>query len=262
LQSLSKTEPLNAFYTIQSWLRTSTQIDELDPQSRRLHSSFVELWQRIASGGMLELANSLPEDVAAHYQTDRNRWGQYEDIYRDLSDDLITKLSAVGEPVLWEEFNVRQNATPGHHGAHWPDGSAMESPTRSVYCSFLEESRRDGLQSITKKYPVLARHLTRTVEHWLKCGREILTRVHNDFGLLVNSFKVPIDARLAGIESNLSDSHRGGRTVRVLTFTSPSSKSQAIVYKPKDLRMDQAFQRAYRKCRPQTLETTISGASP
>jgi hypothetical protein len=108
LQSLSKTEPLNAFYTIQSWLRTSTQIDELDPQSRRLHSSFVELWQRIASGGMLELANSLPEDVAAHYQTDRNRWGQYEDIYRDLSDDLITKLSAVGEPVLWEEFNVRR----------------------------------------------------------------------------------------------------------------------------------------------------------
>lgn len=245
LQSLSKSETSNKFVAIQHWLRGSTQIYESDQTAEGLQLSFVELWQRIASGGMRELAKSLPQEVVTYYQTEHDTWGQCKDIYRDLNDDLVIKLSVVGEPVLWDEFNRRRTPSQviiAHLGA---DGRGKGSPRRSIYCSFLEELRSDGLQSITEKYPVLKRHLSTIVEHWLQCSREILTRVYSDRWLLCKTFDLPSDAKLTAIKQNLSDAHRGGRTVAILTFTSVSSLAEpySIVYKPKDLRIDHAFQR-------------------
>jgi len=244
LQTLAKNNTSNTFFAIQDWLRGSTSIDESDPESNALQLSFVELWQRIAAGGMRELAKSLPREVAVYYQVERDLWGQYQEIHKDLNDDLVTKLSTVGEPVLWEEFNARR--TPGqiilaHLGA---DGTGDGPPKRSSYCSFLEELRRDGLGSFIKKYPVLRRHLSTTLEHWLQCSREILTRIHSDRLLLIKTFDLPIDAKLTAIRQNLSDAHRGGRTVAILTFTAKSSslRTYSIVYKPKDLTIDHAFQ--------------------
>ncbi|MDV3002946.1 MAG: hypothetical protein N5P05_004601 (plasmid) [Chroococcopsis gigantea SAG 12.99] len=245
LQSLSRSEISDRFFVIQDWLRNSTRIDELDQKPEELHLSFVELWERIASGGMKELAKSLPQEVAAYYHTEYERWDKYKDIYKDLNDDLVTKLSVIGEPVLWDEFNTRRTPAQiilAHLGA---DGSGKGPPKRTIYCSFLEELRSDCLESITKKYPVLKRHLSTIVEHWLEYSREILTRVYNDHPLLFKTFDLPIDAKLTAIRQNLSDPHRSGRTVAILTFTSVSNLSKPyyyIVYKPKDLGLDYKFQ--------------------
>ena len=232
----------DVFRAIQDWLRSSPPIDESGPSSAGPPVSFVDLWQRVAVGGMDELSRSLPAELAAYYRTDHKAWAEYRDIHRDLSDDLIIKLSVVGEPAVWERFNSRRtprDVVMAHLGSHGRGCS------RVIYCSVLEKLRSDGLQSLTTEYPVLRRHLAITVAHWLSSSREILTRVHSDRQLLVTTFDLLIDARLTGIRQNLSDPHRGGRTVAILTFASDASACgpRSVVYKPKDLRIDQAFHR-------------------
>jgi type 2 lantibiotic biosynthesis protein LanM len=230
----------DVFCAIQDWLRSSSPIDESGPSSAGPPVSFVDLWQRVAVGGMDELTRSLPAELAAHYRTDRKAWAEYRDIHRDLSDDLATRLSVVGEPAVWEQFNCRRTARDvvmAHLGSHGRGCS------RAIYCSVLEELRSDGLQWLTEKYPVLRRHLAVTVAHWLSSTREILTRVHRDHQLLATTFDLPVDARLTGIRQNLSDPHRGGRRISLLTFASEACSPRAVVYKPKDLRIDQAFNR-------------------
>jgi type 2 lantibiotic biosynthesis protein LanM len=243
LRSVSGGQSSDAFRRMQGWLRGSAKITESESATYGPSVSFAELWSRIARDGMAELAGTLPRGVAAHYQTERQAWGDYQDVHRDLSDELITRLSVVGESAIWAEFQRRR--TPGnivmaHLETTGPEGSPAR---RAVYCGFLDDLRSDGLQALTSKYPVLRGHLSTTLEHWLRSSREILVRAHDDRLILAEVFGVPANARLAGVRQGLSDPHRGGRTVAILSFRSASSQPRRVVYKPKDLRIDQAFQR-------------------
>jgi type 2 lantibiotic biosynthesis protein LanM len=231
------------FAAIEAWLRTSPPIDEADLPPSGPPVSFVELWQRVAVGAMGELASSLPHEAAAHYRTRYEGWAEYGDVHADLTDDLVTRLSAVGEAAIWEEFNSRR--TPGDIVmAHLRTDGNGSGPPRAIYCRLLEEMRSEGLGSLTAQYPVLRRHLSTTVQHWLGSSREILTRARSDRDHLAEAFDLPPDARLAGIRQGLGDPHRGGRTVAILSFAcgAASDDRRTLVYKPKDLGLDRAFQ--------------------
>jgi type 2 lantibiotic biosynthesis protein LanM len=239
------------FPAIQEWLRSAPPIDDARPSPDGPAVSFVELWERVADGAVDALAASLPPAAAAHYRTDHATWAEHADVRRDLRDDLVGKLSEVGEPVVWEAFNVRRTSRElvlAHLGA---DGRGC---SREIYCRVLEDLRSDGLQALTRTYAVLERHLATTVAHWLASSREILTRVQRDHDLLAATFGFPAGSRLSGIRQGLSDPHRGGRSVAILGFASGAAPggsragaapagARAVVYKPKDLRADAAFQR-------------------
>ena len=112
---------------------------------------------------------------------------------------------------------------------------------RTLYCRVVEALRADGLQQLTTEYPVLRRHLSATVASWLALSRELLLRVHRDHDILTEKFDLPLNARLIGVKTGISDPHRGGRSVAILTFATASAKQVSIVYKPRDLRVDAAF---------------------
>lgn len=252
LRRSSNGELYDNFTGIQHWLKESPPITDERQPAEPPHVSFVELWRRIAIGATNELANTLPTSVATHYETKQDDWGEYDSIRRNLSDDLITKLSVICEPLLWSEFNRQRfpsQAVLAHLGA---EGSAHQPSTRRAYCSFLEELRSDGLRSITAAYPVLQRHLSKTVEHWLETSAELLTRVYTDRSALVDAFHLPVGALLTEIRTNVSDAHRGGRTVAILTFTcgGPACMQHRLVYKPKDLRIDREFQSVLSETKP------------
>ncbi|WP_406003925.1 type 2 lanthipeptide synthetase LanM family protein [Streptomyces sp. NBC_00829] len=246
LASLARADASDTFLALQGWLRSSTPIDASDaPLSGSPPVSFVELWQCIARGAMRELSKGLPAHIAIQYRIGHESWADHPGIHRDLANNLIMNLSAVGEPAVWEEFSRRRSPSDLVI-AHLDSGESRGNyPRRIGYCAFLEDLRQDGLWSLSVKYPVLKRHLSTTVERWLQSSREILTRVHSDRHLLTKMFHLPADGRLTGIKQNLSDPHCGGRTVAILTFASPitPSASHHVVYKPKDLRIDREFQR-------------------
>ena len=222
------------FQEIQDWLRASSPIDASAPLADEPPAAFAELWRRIAARALDELVGTLPEEVSANQPA----------VLRDLGDYLVSRLATVGEGALWQAFNTRRtpSAVAMAHARALVAGE--QRPARTLYCAFLEALRSDRLQALTRTYPVLQRHLSTAVGQWLRCSAELLMRVHRDSALLQDAFGLPSDATVVGVRQGLSDPHRGGRTVAMLTFAPASSPADThtIVYKPKDLRLDRAFQ--------------------
>jgi|SRR5262249_28073695 hypothetical protein len=95
---------------IQAWLKESGPIDTEQRDLNCQNVPFVDLWLRIALGAMESLTGSLPEHVANAYQVKESLWGQYKDLRADLIGTLTARLSTIGQPAMWEEFNKRRTA--------------------------------------------------------------------------------------------------------------------------------------------------------
>lgn len=106
--------------------------------------------------------------------------------------------------------------------------------------AFVARMRRGGMESLLLRYPVLARIAATRIAHWVESTFELVRRLAVDRVELRRVFGR--GARLGdvvAIATRLSDPHRGGRTVMVLTFASGTR----VVYKPRSLSVDVAFDR-------------------
>lgn len=106
---------------------------------------------------------------------------------------------------------------------------------------FLEQLRsKQFALEVLERYPVLARQVVLRLEQWLYACTELLWRLAADAGAIAAQFH---DGRPLGqlrdVYGSLSDPHRDGRSVFVLAFDSGFE----IVYKPKPLGLEVAFQR-------------------
>lgn len=235
------------FSAIQSWLRESPPITDIGT-AQPATISFAELWVAIAYGASHTLVSGLPVPPEPA-------------VLRDLHENLTLRLSRVGEGSVWQHFNahrtlhelVKAHLEADEHGCR-----------RTLYCRVLEALRADGLQELTDNHPVLRRHLSATVASWLASSRELLARVERDHAMLAETFNIPADARLTGVKTGISDPHRGGRSVAILTFAKPEANqvsaegettidARNVVYKPRDLRIDAAYHR---------LISELSGSTP
>ena len=79
----------------------------------------------------------------------------------------------------------------------------------------------------------LAATLTR---QWIDTSREFILRLDADLPAIRRDLG-PAKGNVAKIESDVSDPHNGGRSVRVVAFADGSR----VLYKPKDLRLDIAW---------------------
>jgi type 2 lantibiotic biosynthesis protein LanM len=108
------------------------------------------------------------------------------------------------------------------------------------FSSFLRRVRRREIAlAIMQEYPVLARHLTLTIDHWVTFTLEFLQHLCTDWTVIRTTFsrdKSP--GVLVQVEGHLSDDHRGGRSVQIAKFSS----GLRIVYKPRSLTLDLHFQ--------------------
>jgi lantibiotic modifying enzyme len=212
------------FSAIQAWLRESPPIEDLD-ETASSSVSFVELWARIAGGASVALASCLPDQPEVS-------------VLNDLRENLVLRLSQVGEGPVWEYFNAHRplNVLLRAH----LDADERAFP-RTFYCRVLEALRTDALQELATEYPVMRRHLSTTVAFWLASSREILLRTHRDREMLTGTFNLPKGARLVGVKTGMSDPHRGGSSVAILTFATDSANQMSVVYKPRDVRIDAAY---------------------
>lgn len=207
---------------------------------------FQDVWApvAIAETNALRRLSSAPQLL----QISDVAWDQ-------LGDRLLERLSYVGEPALWERFNrVRGPGTLLL--AQLETKGKGESPSRGFYEQFVREQRADGLGSLLQEFPVLGRLLGEVVIHWREATAEMLRRLNNDLPALAECWGFAPDEPLTGIQQGLSDPHRGGREVALLRFGTDEAATR-LLYKPKDMRMDAAFQDLLRSLNPRGLQPPL-----
>ncbi|HLX09424.1 MAG TPA: type 2 lanthipeptide synthetase LanM family protein [Thermoanaerobaculia bacterium] len=97
--------------------------------------------------------------------------------------------------------------------------------------------------ALLRRYPVLARQAARRAELWVSAGGELVDRLAADRRRLRAAFSPDRDpGRLLEVVAGAGDPHRGGRTVTLLRFAS----GLRLVYKPKPLAVEAAFQEVLR----------------
>lgn len=198
---------------------------------------FEELWDIVARA----VASELREKTRSF-----NCGPALDDVLAGLVSGLRSQLATLSSAVLWEAYGQRRSV--GDWFLEHLATTTGATPGRERYVAFLEELRSGGLDALCRDFPMLARHLAITVDNWIKQVSELLYRVGLDDGLLHKTYGIPADACLVRVQQGYGDTHCGGRTVSILAYESPGrpGRSWKVVYKPKDMRLDEAFQEILR----------------
>ncbi|WP_082823450.1 MULTISPECIES: type 2 lanthipeptide synthetase LanM family protein [unclassified Synechococcus] len=197
---------------------------------------FRDLWIPAVDAFVARLRSSL-DDLQDRSINDQ--------VYRSLGQSLLTRLSNISEQALFEQFNLQR--PPGamllaHLGS---GGDGQGPPVREYYERFIREHRCDGLASFLETYPVLGRYLGQVCGDWQHSNEMLLRRIDADTIPLQQLFGVAPEMELSGVHQGLSDPHNHGQVVSILKFAqADGSSSVQVVYKPKDMGVDFAYQQA------------------
>lgn len=180
-------------------------------------------WVRLAQQRVIEAAGAAYQQLepAAHASLERC---------------LLRRLAYFSAPVLTLEFAVARDRRRSQFERllfH-----TEEEAGRAEYQRFVTQLLGD-FTAFFRRYPVLARLQVRTIDLWVAATREMLERLAQDrdaIGRVVFGDAGDLGS-VVEVEAGLSDPHRGGRTVAVLTFQS----GHKVVYKPKDVGPEHAF---------------------
>ncbi len=162
-----------------------------------------------------------------------------EEAYGALERDLLERLVGLGTEVLLYEFNQRRSEQI----------ATTDRPDCTLYNSFMD-GLLDGTIALFQDYPVLEDLINTTIDRWVKSTVVFVERLAADFPELEKTFG---EGRSLGqvqtIVTNLSNQHASVRSILTLTFTS----GVGVVYKPKNLGLDVAFQELLNWCNQQNI---------
>lgn len=165
--------------------------------------------------------------------------------WKALEKNLLQKLVNLGAKTLLLEFyKFRENQSSDDNS------SSQKSQSKVLYCAFIQNILQDGGLAFFQQYPVLAGLIATTIDLWVESTAEFLQRLQNDLSdLELTFFEGKSLEKVKKIETFLSELHNGGRSVFVLTFSS----GVKVVYKPKNLGMDVAFNQLLDWCNKQQI---------
>ena len=96
-----------------------------------------------------------------------------------------------------------------------------------------------GIPPLLEEYTVLTRQLVECIESWVTREQELLTRLCSDWEEICHTFSPEQNPdQLVEIYEGAGDTHRGGRSVTILTW----STGFRLVYKPRSMAIDSHFQ--------------------
>ncbi|ATB41789.1 lantibiotic modification protein [Cystobacter fuscus] len=200
-------------------------------------SAFLALAEPLVRSGLARLLRGLGELETSF----PGALFEPETLGRELLGHLPTLLTPLLSRTLVVEL----------HAAQLQERLTGDTP-RARFQDFAHSlRRREVALEILARYPVLARQLVECIAHWERAGVELLRHFREDAPELQRRFSggVPL-GRLVEAEGGVSDSHRGGRGVFLLRFESGTR----LVYKPRSLATEAAFQRLLSWLAQQGLE--------
>ena len=160
-----------------------------------------------------------------------------------LQRSLLQTLTAHAAQALYLEFSIECNRVQSPLERLL--AAAQANDQRQLYQEFVEQMLQGGLVTFFREYTVLARLLATITDLWVEATVEFLQRLAADWSDMQQVFGG--ESELGGVTSvtpSLSDPHRGRRKVIALTFTS----GHKLVYKPKDLGTEEAYNRLLAWC--------------
>ena len=153
----------------------------------------------------------------------------------DLERGLLRRICQTAARTLCADFDAFRAAR-----SKLPVGDARETPApgRRIYGDFLHALDGDELVAWLLRYPMLARLLATCCQQWIASTVDLLRRLDRDVEAIRSTFGIrERTLRIASVTPDLSDPHRGGRTVCLLRFESGVN----LVYKPRPLTLDRLF---------------------
>ena len=206
-----------------------------DPLLQEAQLPFVDLWLPVKERGIAQLRDLCNE---AHLKIQIS-----DDALDGLGQSLVQRLATIGEQVVWKEFS-ESRSTGDLLAAHLiAKGCKTDCPPRELYTKFIRLHQKEGIEKLLNKYPVFGRFIGTVWIHWLEASLEMLTRIENDRKAIFRTFGVPTGVPIQNVQQGLSDPHRAGRVVSIITFITAVSALK-IIYKPKDMHLDRAYQDA------------------
>jgi type 2 lantibiotic biosynthesis protein LanM len=196
---------------------------------------FVHAW-RPASAWALQTLQKRCADLHPMLKLSEAAW-------LDVAAALLKRLCNTAEQALWDQFNQRRTTGQmllAHLGAH---RNGTGEPVHEAYDAFVAEQLSGGYGLLLSEFPVVGRLLAVVTELWLDGSEEMLRRLAASRQELQQHFGIAPEAVLHKVQLNLSDPHRGGRAVAILSFGELHSDDVCrVVYKPKDMQVDQTYQ--------------------
>lgn len=161
--------------------------------------------------------------------------------YLTLEYSLLQQLVSLGTETLLFEFDkLRSNQ----------DNHIEENDSRILYVQFIQNILEDGGLKFFERYPVLARLIAININFWVTNTTEFIQWLQADISEIEQTFSEDTTlGKVQEIETSLSNRHRGGRSLLAITFDS----GVKIVYKPKDLSLDVAFNNLLDWCNQQGI---------
>lgn len=156
-----------------------------------------------------------------------------EQAHAQMEHWLLGSLSMLAGKALQREFSIFRI----QHSPFAYDFREDHTHT-DLYRRFVEHYRGKHFWPFFLEYSVLARLLLLKLGHWIDACQEFLLHLEADISDLAEVFfqGQPLGSVVA-IQPGCSDPHRHGRTVFLLTF----SAERQLLYKPRNMRVDQAF---------------------
>jgi class II lanthipeptide synthase len=156
----------------------------------------------------------------------------------DLERQLLAHLTFVASLTFGQDFYAFRFARAP--AAAIESAWNRQSTSTDIYRSYVQHMQRGGLRALLDLHPVLARLLSRSVEHWIAATVTFCRRFHDDFRALQKFFDWPLahaENALAQVCADLSDRHHGGQTVIQCMLRT----GDRIVYKPRTVKPEAAF---------------------
>lgn len=114
-----------------------------------------------------------------------------------------------------------------------------ETPEERFEDFVRQVNQEERILSLLEEYPVLARQLVLTIDHWMNYTLEFLGHLCADWDTIRATFASGCDpGLLIAVSAGAGDLHRCGRSVLILKFSS----GLQLLYKPKSLAIDMHFQ--------------------
>lgn len=159
-----------------------------------------------------------------------NKYDMYEqvlkeDVIASILNTIHFNLANISVKTLIQELHVAKLS------------NELQGKTSQDRFNYFIENTLTDISEILLAYPVLARLLTEKTNLIIDVHIEAIERFFKDKNaiekLIFKDF-----SKLKSLKSGLGDSHKNGRSVMILTFTS----GEKIVYKPRSLSIDLSFQ--------------------
>lgn len=112
----------------------------------------------------------------------------------------------------------------------------LDAPSSSnSYEMFAECLQDTGFsEALLKRNPHLCELLSVICQNWRAASLEFLEHLHADWHALQHHFPFALSDKVTAIRSSLGDTHRHGRSVMIIEFSS----GQKLVYKPRNLAVE------------------------